>query len=262
MSNWSGSLLMIGSKDALFIKNFYQSELNKLDGEIKADGWKIEHTFEELSRLFYKKQSLMRDIEAHEKKRQNAYEALNNILNKEKDFEAFMHKETIGMYKEVSKNQTAKNIKIRQRMVSSDNEMRFASMMKYLDKYPEYQTKSTIKEIVEEIKHEERELKDAKKEHNHALAEYDPLFSKMMVMFKKSEEKIKRFNELLTEAKTRLANCRFNKWKISNLVSEEKKSAVSIDERDFRTPQFSKRIDEIKEHLSEYKPRKFVESEY
>ena len=60
-----------------------------------------------------------------------------------------MHKETTGMYKEVSKAQAAKSIKIKQRMVSSDNEMRFASMMKYLDKYPEYQSKSSFKKIVD-----------------------------------------------------------------------------------------------------------------
>jgi hypothetical protein len=259
--NWAGSWIT-GSKDAIFIKNFYEPQLKRLDDETKVDGWKIEHTFEELSRLFYKKQSLMRDIEAHEIKRSNAYEQLSNILKNEENFEGFMHKETTGTYKEISKNQFAKDIKINQRMHNSDNEIKFGGILKYIEKYPEYQTKSTIRDIISQIKHEENELKDIKKDHNHSMANYDPIFTEMMILFKKSEEKIKRFNELFEKANMELKECRFNRWGIYKLVSAEKQAATKIDDRDFRTPMFAQRIAEIKTYLSEYTPKKFIESEY
>ena len=48
-SNWKG-IWITGTKDAVFIKKFYQPELDKLDKEIVFDGRKTEQTFEELSR--------------------------------------------------------------------------------------------------------------------------------------------------------------------------------------------------------------------
>ena len=130
-----------GRRNTLFLRNKYQTELDNANAAVVDMVHYCQEQDDELKQAFNKAQGIKASISAHEKERESAYDALGNLLNKETNFEKEMHKETTGMYKELSKNQSTKNVKVKQRMVHSDNEMNFASMMKYLDKYPEYQTK-------------------------------------------------------------------------------------------------------------------------
>lgn len=255
--------ILTGSKDAHFIKEQYQSILDTYDKEIIHNVHKLEEYFEKIGEAFNKAQSLKKDIEAHEVERQRAYEALGNLLSGEKDFEKEMWKETSAMHEEISKNQQAKAIKVKQSLrQSDDNEIRFAAMMKYIEKYPQYQTKSSINDIREKIKNKEREIRHSKREYNEAVGKYNALFPKFLVLFNVCENKIKEYKEKLSEAHDKLKNSRFQKSIFYKLASEEKKSQVNINTIKHRVSQFEPRFKAIQEQLPQYKSRKFVELDF
>jgi hypothetical protein len=208
-------------------------------------------------------ESLKATINAHEKERENAYEALGNLLGKETGFEKEMFKETSTMHKEISKNQSGGNIKVKQRMVNSDNEMRFASMMKYLDKYPEYQTKSSFRKIIENIEEKERSIRHAKEDYNKALAKYHELLQAFNIWVQKAKDKIEMYHLLLDEGQKKIDETRYKKGFIYKyLTGERKKQEVNLDTIKHRMPQFENTLKLIEGELSQYKGRKFVELEY
>lgn len=255
--------ILTGRRNAAFLRNRYQTELDNSNAAVVDMVHYCEDKNRELKEAFNKAQGIKASISAHEKERENAYDALNNLLNKEKDFEAFMHKETTGMYKEVSKNQSAKNIKIRQRMVSSDNEMKFASMMRYIDKYPEYQTKSSFKKILDKIEEKEREIRDCKIFYNKAVSRYHELLQAFKVYIQKAKDKIKMYHQLLEEGQNKIGETRYVKGVVYKyLTSERKKQEVTLDTLKHRIPQFENTLKIIEEELSQYEGRKFVELDY
>jgi len=251
-----------GRRDAAFLRNRYQSELDNANASVVEMVHHCEDKNHELKEAFNKSQGLKASIAAHEQERENAFDALNNLLNKEKDFEAFMHKETTGMYKEVAKSQSAKNIKIRQRMVGSDNEMRFAAMMKYLDKYPEYQTKSSFKKILDKIEEKEREIRDSKIDYNKAVSAYHALLQAFKVYIQKANDKIKMYNKILKEGQEKIDATRYKNSVFYKLASERTKQEINLDTLRHRIPQFENTLKIIEEELSQYEGRKFVELEY
>lgn len=254
--------LLTGRRDAAFLRNKYQTELDNANAAIVNMVHYCEEQNDDLKKAFNSAQGLKATISAHEKERENAYDALGNLLNKEKDFEAFMHKETTGMYKEVSKNQQVNNLKIKQRMVDSDSEMRFAAMMKYLDKYPEYQTKSSFKKLMDKIEEKERELRHAKEDYNKAVSRYHDLLQAFKIYIQKAEDKIKTYYSFLEEGKAKVAETRYVKGIVYKFSSERAKQEVNIDTTKHRIKQFEGTLGIIKSELSQYEGRKFVELEY
>jgi hypothetical protein len=251
--------LVSGKRNAIFLRNRYQTELDNANAAVVDMVHYCEDKSKELKEAFNKAEGIKASIQAHEKEREQAYEALGTLLNKETDFEKVMHKETTGMYKEVSKAQAAKSIKIKQRMVSSDNEMRFASMMKYLDKYPEYQSKSSFKKIVDKIEEKEREIRHAKIDKEKAISAYHDLLQTFKIYIQKAKDKVKMYHQLLDEGQKKIDETRYKKSVAYKLASERSKSEVNLDIIKHRMPQFENTLKIIEEELSQYEGRKFVE---
>ncbi len=255
--------VLSGRKDTAFLRNRYQTELDNANASVVDMVHYCEDQNKELKQAFNKAQGIKASISAHEKERESAYESLGNLLNKETDFEKVMHKETTGMYTEVSKNQSANNVKIKQRMVNSDNEMRFASMMKYLEKYPEYQTKSSFKKILDKIEEKEREIRNAKIDYNKAVSRYHDLLQAFKIYIQKAKDKIKVYHDLLGEGQKRIDETRYKRGVIYKLfTSERKRQEVTLDTLKHRIPQFENTLKIIDEELSQYEGRKFVELDY
>ncbi len=252
-----------GKKDAIFLRNKYQTELDNANSAVINMVHYCEEQSVNLKKAFNEAQGIKASIEAHEKERENAYEALGNLLNKETDFEKFMHKETTGMYKEISKNQSAKGIKIKQRMTNSDNEMKFASMIKYLDKYPEYQSKSSFKKISDKIEEKERELRSAKIDYNKAVSSYHDLLQAFKFHIQKAKDKIEMYYKLLKEGEEKLNGTRYKRGVIHKLFATERtKNETSLDTIKHRLPQAENTLKIIEGELSDYRGRKFVELDY
>lgn len=255
--------ILSGRRNTAFLRNRYQTELDNANASVVDMVHFCEEQHRWLKEAFNKSQGLNASIAAHEKERENAYEALNNLLNKEKDFESFMHKETAGMYKEVSKNQSAKNIKIKQRMVGSDNEMRFSAMMRYLDKYPEYQTKSSFKKITDKIEEKEKEIRNAKIDYNKSVSRYHELLQLSRGHIQKAKDKIAAYYQILEEGKKKIENTRYKKGIVYKFfTSERAKQEVTLDTLHHRMTQFENSLKIIEEELSQYEGRKFVELDY
>lgn len=255
--------ILSGRRDTAFLRNKYQTELDNANSAIVNMVHFCEEENDQLKNALNKAESLKATISAHEKEREQAYTALGNLLNKETDFEKFMHKETTGMYKEVSKNQKAEDIKIKQRNIASDNEFRFASMMKYIEKYPEYQSKSSFKSLLDKIDGKERELRHAKEEYNTAVAKYHEKLQAFKIYIQKAQDKIAAYHKIFKEGHEKIEGTRYKKGIIYKyFTSERKKSEVTLDATNHRIEQFENTLKIIAEELSHYQGRKFTELEY
>lgn len=250
------------AKGLIFLKNKYQTLIDNDDVAIANMVHYLEEQKHELSDARTTAEGLKQDVGAHEKERENAYEALGNLLNKETDFEKAMHKETTGMYKEVSKNQASKSIKIKQRMNDSDNEMRFASMMKYLEKYPEYQTRSSFKKILDKIEEKEREIRQAKKEYHKAVSDNNAKISRFKEWIQKAKDKIAIYERDLKEGETKIQSHWYYKTFLKISSTKTKETLILDTSKHRGKMQFENTLKIIEEGLSEYKGRKFLELDY
>lgn len=254
--------ILTGSSDARFIKSQAQPQLDKYDREVINDVHNLEGNYKMVSAAYNSAQGYKRDIEVHEKEREQAYDALGNLLNKETNFEKVLWDETSSMYKEIAKSQNAKSLRIKQKNVDSDPEMRFSSMMRYLDKYPEYQSKSSFKKVLDKIEEKEREIRYSKHKYHDAVTKYNTVLSDFMILFGVAENKIDAYHELLKTTNEKLQKLRYNKGLFAKFASERKKAELNIELTQHRLPQFEKRLKGIKDELSQYKSKKFVELDY
>lgn len=254
--------IISGRRNTAFLRNRYQTELDNAN----AAAINMVHYCEEqnvyLKQSFNKARGIKASIIAHEKERENAYESLGNLLNKETNFEKFMYKETAEMYKKVSKSQTVKNIRIKSEMNDSDNELKFASMMKYLDKYPEYQTKSSFKKIIDKIETKEKELRESKINYNKAASKYHDLLQSFKIYLQKAKDKIDAYYQILEEGKEKINNTRYKKGFIYKFSSEKAKQEINLDTLKHRITQIKNTLSIMENELSGYDGRKFSELDY
>jgi len=254
--------VLTGKSDVVTIRNRYQPALDDANINLKKSIFYLEEENKKLKEAFNHAQSLKKDIDSHQEERVNAYEALGNLLNKEKDFEGFMHKETTKMYGEVSKNQSGKAVKIKQRLNNSDNEMRFGGMMKYIEKYPEYQTKSAFKRILEKIEEKEKEVRYAKTNYSQIVAQYHTLLQNFKIDIQKAKDKIKEYYKLLEEGQKKIDETRYKKGFVYKFTSQKTKDEVNLDTIKHRMNEKENTLKLIEEEISQYQGRKFIELEY
>ncbi|MFA5125872.1 MAG: LemA family protein [archaeon] len=254
---------LTGENDAIYLRNKHQTEIDNAWSAIVNMVHYIESESYELKESYNKAQGIKRDIEAHEVEREKLYTNLGNLLNKETDFEKEMYKETTKMYKDVSKNQQAKSVNIKQRLKDSEvNEMKFASMMKYLEKYPEYQNKSSFKNITDKIDVKEREIREEKKKYNDAVSKYNNFLSNYPIWIKKAEDKVDIYEKLVKEAKEKLENLRYKKSILHTLATEKTKSSIAIDTTSHRLDQFTNTLNLLKQEHNKNKIKEFEEMQY
>lgn len=255
--------LITGRRNTAFLRNRYQTELDNANAAVVDMVHYCEEQSSELKKAFNKAEGIKANIAIHKKERGNAYEALNNLLKKEIDFEGFMNKETLSMYKEVSKNQSAKGINVKQRMINSDNEIYTAGMMKYLDKHPDIGAKSSIHKIQDRIIEEDKRVSEYETDAKKAVSAYHDLLQEFKIWIQKAKDKIKEYHRILEEGQKKIDETRYKKGVIYKVfTSERRKQEVNLDTIKHRMPQFENTLKIIEEELSAYEGRKFKEVEY
>ncbi len=254
--------IISGRKNTIFLRNKYQTELDNANAAVVDMVHYCQRRSEELKESFNKAQGIRASIKPHEKERENAYTSLGNLLNREKGFEAFMHKETSGMYKNVFSNRPAKSIKIKQKINNSDNEMIFASMVKYIKKYPEYQTKSSFKRIYDKILEQEKEIREIEVASKKAVSAYHNCLTPFEINVQKANDKIKMYHQLLEEGQRKIDETRYKRGIFYKLTSERKRNEANLDIIKHRMSQFENTLKIIEDELSQYEGIKFKEMEY
>lgn len=147
---------IIGVNDTIFLKNRYQLALDNAHVAVMDQVHYMEENSDNAKEKLNKARGLQRNIEAHSIERVNLYEILNNLLNKETDFEK-------SMWNITQKNRKVASVNIKQKFDESDiDEIKFDSMLEYLKQYPTYTSKTSFKDILDKIKEKEAELPERK----------------------------------------------------------------------------------------------------
>jgi hypothetical protein len=233
---------LTGKKDAIAIKEEYQKALDYAHEKVKRN---VKHLYEMNHKLKYAKADAKKfkdNLVADEEEKVKLYESLGNLLSKETDFEKTMMK--------ISQNgKKATTIKIKNKDVEDVN----VAMRDYLDKYPEYATKSSFKRILDRISEIEEGIKNTKKRYNEQVSivlrelEYFP----RVIM--ESEDKINIFRKQLKEGTDKLNHMRYLKGIFYKLSSEQEKMKVNIHTLYYRIDEFEKTIQQLKKEVEETK---------
>jgi len=245
-----------GLPDAIFLRNRYQTELDNSHASVVNMVHYVEEDSRKVKEAFNKAESCKRNIQAHETERVQLYNSLENLLNKETNFEE-------GMWKDTLEKMKVKSVTVKQKFKDTDiDEIRYDAMNDYLRKYPEYTSKSTFKTILDNIKYKEKEIREEKSLFNKMVADYNYLLSKVETGIKKAEDNISIYHKILGEGQKKLCDSRYVNSMFYKLASEETKAKVTIDTLQHRIDKFTNTLNLIKSEFADTKRKSFVEMSY
>lgn len=246
-----------GKDDAMFLKNQYQGILDERLDEIHEYTKYLEVKSGELKDVWAKIPAVKKNIEAHEKERAQLYSSLENILTKETDFE---HK----MWETTQKGRKVKSITVKNKFKDSDvDEMRYDSMMDYLEQYPKYHSKSSITEIVSDIKQKESEIRKETERYNALISDYNFRINTFEKDIQKGEDKFESYNKVRKEGEERVSNAGYNKGVFRHFQTEQEKAETNLDLFDHqRMDQLKNTMNLIKGEFFSNKKKVFTDMEY
>jgi hypothetical protein len=233
---------LTGKKDAIVIKEEYQRALDYSHEKVKSN---VKHLYEMNHKLKYAKADAKKfkdNLVADEEEKSKLYESLGNLLNKETDFEKTM----MGISQKSKKIAT---IKIKNKDVDDVN----VAMREYLDKYPEYASKSSFKRILDRISEIEQGIKETKKRYNEQVSIVNRELEYFPRVIMEAEDKINVFRKQLKEGTEKLSKMRYLKSILYKLASEKEKMKVNIHTLYYRIEEFEKTIQQLKKEIEETK---------
>ena len=245
-----------GKKDAIAIKKEYQNALNYTYEGIKNKVKWLHGMNHKLKDNLASVQKYKKDIIADEEEKVEQYKTLNNLLVKETNFE----KEMMNISK---KGRLKTNVTIKPKFKDSDiDDFKINAMQDYLDKYPEYTSKSSFKKILEKIDEIEKGIKATKKKYNFHVSEVLKELAYWPRNIMEAEDLIKRFKDQLKEANDKLSNMRYQKSVFYKLSSESGKMDVNIHTLYYRIEENENTIKQFKEEVAKAKKYDLEDMEY
>lgn len=245
-----------GKQDAIAIKEEYQKALDYTHEQVRKQIGVLYDMNHKLKWGLSEIQKFKKDLSADEEEKIGLYTDLNNLLKNEKDYE----KEMMQISHKGRKNT---KVTIKPKFKDSDiDDLRINAMQEYLDKYPEFQAKSTYKKILEKIEKVEEGIKRTKKEYNRAITDVLRELSYFPGNINNAEDKIKRFKEQLKEAREKLNKMKFLKSIAYKLSSEREKRKVEINTLYYRIEEKENVVKGLKEEVAKAKRQDLEEMEY
>jgi len=234
-----------GKKDALFLKGRYQERLDKQHGLLKNKRsflYKMNHKLKDAQKEM---QRLGADIDADEEERISLYRNLQELLTKEMGHEGKMFKDYVPAIENNSFSQ-------HQRFKDSDiEEAIFGNVMSFLDKYPEYRTKDSFRNLINQIERIEAGIKATKKQMNGAVADALTEIAYFPRNFMEFHDLESKYNEILCEGTEKIENCRYVKGRLFQLLTEEEKQKILIDTLNHNPDHFKNTVDRLEIEVKE-----------
>lgn len=245
-----------GKKDAIAIKGVYQETLNQAYGRVTDKIKWLYGMNHKLKDNLSAVQKYKKDIVADEEERVRLYQSLNNLLVKETNFEK-------EMIKLSQKERKKSYITIKPKFKDSDvDNFKINAMQEYLEKYPEYASKSSFKNILEKITEIEKGIKETKKKYNYHISEVLRELAYWPRNLIEAEDLIKRFKDILNEGNEKLKNMRYLKSIFYKLASEKEKMKVNIDILSYQIEIKENTIKQLKEEVAKAKRQDLEEMSY
>jgi len=248
--------IVSGLPDAIFLRNKYQTELDNAHASVVNSVHYAEADSRMVKEAFNKAESCKRNIQAHETERVQLYTSLENLLNKETNFEE-------GMWKETLEKMKVRSVTVKQKFKDTDiDEIRYDAMNNFLSKYPEYTSKSTFKTLLDNIRYKEKEIREQKSFFNKMVADYNCILSKVETGIKRAEDNISIYHKILEEGQKKLSETRYVNSVFYRLASEQTKAKVTLDTLQHRIDKFTNTLNLIKSEFADTKRKSFVEMSY
>lgn len=233
-----------GRKDAKSIKSKYQLELNEAHGVVKRKVDWLYKMNRKLKSAIYDIERLKKDIVANEEERAGLYTSLQNLLQKETDFEK-------EMWDKTQAGRKIKSITIKQKFKDSEiDEARYDAMMDYLKKYPEYASKSSFSTILNKITDIEKGIKQTKKDFNESISRANTEIAYFPRNIMEAKNNIGTYKRIFNDGETKLKNMRYTGSFSYKISSETKKLEVTIDTLNHKIDEYEATINKIEEEVN------------
>ena len=249
-----GGNLITGSRDAVFLRNRFQTEVDNANAAFVN---MIHHVEDDerfkITRFIHQAEKLEKDILAHTDERKRLYDSLDELLKKELGQEYIMF----------NLNPQGVNIKATELGTSvhigglGSTGIVNTAPLKYLEKYPELQAKASFATILHKI--EEKEIRIAVQNFNQEVAIFKSTLPSLETDLKKCEDKQKAYFKLLEEwnEKRKLARYFNSFW--FKILPEDKKASLIPDTITHRIEQFTNTLNIFQSELIQWKNHKFMQ---
>jgi len=251
-----GGNILTGSRDAVFLRNKYQTELNNAHAALVNMLHHVEDDERlKITKFVYEAEKLESDILAHTAERENLYSSLDELLEKELGQEYSMFKmkpqgasvtaEKLGASVHIGGGLGGTNISN-------------AASIRYLEKYPELQTKASFSTILHKIQDKEREIRQATEKCNQEIAWFKSTIPWLESDLAKCTDKLAVYRSLLSEWEKERKSCRYFQSTWFRLLPADKKAELLPDTITHRVDQFTHSLDMFQQELITYKNHRFL----
>lgn len=252
----SGGNILTGSRDAVFLRNKYQTELDNAHAALVNMLHHVEDDERlKITKFVHEAEKLERDILAHTAERDNLYSALDELLEKElgQEYTMFkMHPQGAS----VIANKLGANVHVGGGLGGTS--VSNAAPLRYLEKYPELQTKTSFSAILHKIQDKEKEIRQATERYNQEIAWYKSTIPWLESDLLKCSEKLSAYHLLFAEWERERQSCRYFHSMWFNLLPADKKADLLPNTITHRVDQFTHTLEMFQRELVEYKNHRFM----
>jgi len=236
--------MVFRKQDAINKRNEYQDALDYSDKGVKNIVKHLHGMNHKLKGFHADTKKYKKNLEADEEEKIELYASLNNMLLKETNFEKEMMK--------TSQKGKPKKVSVKAKFKDVDD-VRFNAMQEYLDKYPEYASKSSFKKILDKIERIESGIKDTKKKYNNSASQLGKELDYWPKNLMRARDLVNRFKTQKEQFEEKLSKMMYVKSIAFKLASETVKDKVRIHDLYYRIEENENTIKQYEEEVQEVK---------
>ena len=250
-----------GHRDAAFLRNKYQTELDNANAALIN---MVHHVEAENRRkaldYYHDAKALREDLKAHLAERDSLSQRLDALLEKELGQEYKLWKESPqGLRINTTEGLTSQ---VSQAGMGVVGNISPTPILKYLERYPTLSSQPRFSEIVSNIKDKEKEIRKKAESYNRAVSGFNhelPFYEKNI---QKCQDNFDRYHKILEEGASKIQNCRYVKGFLFRMLPEDKKAEILLDTLPHTIEKWKNMIALFQEDLSQYQKQPFGELPY
>lgn len=242
-----GGIDVTGKNEMIFVRNYHQKILDQDWYYIRTRIWQLEKERDSIIRIKNESEKLKNNIEKHMEERERAFTNLQNLLNKEQEYEDSMLSKTLeGM-------QAKGNVTVNQRLKDVDiDTLQYGSVEQYKRLYPGFGEE--IFKNAKALNEKEKEIRHAQEAFNQAVSNYNSLLGTIDINMQKAEDNFRKYDDDKQKADSQLESCRFYKSLLYKVASKKTQTLLNYDTSHHDLRKFRNDLDIISKSISELKP--------
>lgn len=242
------------SRDAVFLRNKYQTELDNAHAALVNMIHHVEdNERQKIVDYLHQSQNLERDIESHVSEKTHLYTELRDTLSKEIDFQKWMRSKTEKMA-----SATTNNLRTNIQRVDNASEVSIEAVTDFLKVNPEHASTPGLISLTGSIREKEREIRLKEESYHRAVAGFNHEIPLLESDLLKCDDKLIVYQVILEEWAGKRKVCRYFNSVWFRMLPEDKKAELLPNTITHRVAQFTNTLELFEKELSEYKIHKFI----